>query len=135
MKDQLLTTLENSRAYTLAVAEAMPEKSYDFKPGESVWSFKELLHHVAYGMEWWTANNIKKVKMDWEPIATKKDKQEVIAYLNKAYDIVKETIKSQGVNDAVVLGFSSTLDHITHHRGQAVTYLRLKGISAPEYSY
>src|ERR1041385_7912774 len=114
MKDLLLTTLENSRAYTLAVAEAMPEKSYDFKPSESVWSFKELLHHVAYGIEWWNANNIKKVKMDWDPITTKKDKQEVVAYLNKAYDTLKETIKDQNMNDAVVLGFSSTLDHVTH---------------------
>jgi len=35
MRDLLLTTLENSRAYTLAVAEAMPENFYDFKPTEN----------------------------------------------------------------------------------------------------
>ena len=135
MKDLLLSTLENSRAYTLAVAEAMPEKFYDFKPEETVWSFKELLHHIAYGIEWWNANNIKKVKMDWNPTATEKDKANVVKYLNRAYDTLKVTVEKVDINDTSILGFSSTIDHITHHRGQAVTYLRCKGISVPEYTY
>ncbi len=135
MKDLLLSTLENSRAYTLAVAEAMPEKFYDFKPEETVWSFKELLHHVAYGIEWWNANNIKKVKMEWNPPTTEKDKTSVVKYLNRAYDTLKATVDKVDINDTTILGFSSTIDHITHHRGQAVTYLRCKGITAPEYSY
>ena len=135
MKEQLLTTLENSRVYTLAVAEAMPEKFYDSKPAETVWSFKELLHHVAYGIEWWNDNNVKKVKTDWNPPPTKKDKAQLIEYLNRAYSTLKITVEKLNINDAIILGFSSTIDHITHHRGQAVTYLRCKGIDAPEYSY
>ncbi len=135
MKEQLLTTLENSRAYTLAVAEAMPEKFYDSKPAETVWSFKELLHHVAYGIEWWNDNNVKKVKTDWNPPPTKKDKAQVIEYLNRAYNTLKTTVENLNLNDTLILGFSSTIDHITHHRGQAVTYLRCKGIAAPEYTF
>jgi uncharacterized damage-inducible protein DinB len=135
MKEQLLTTLENSRVYTLAVAEAMPEKFYDSRPADSVWTFKELLHHVAYGIEWWNNNNIKKVKIDWNPPATVKDKKAVVDYLNRAYDSLKATMEKVTVNDATVLGFISTMDHVTHHRGQAITYLRCQGISAPEYSF
>lgn len=135
MKEQLLSTLENSRAYTLAVAEAMPEKHYDSKPTDSVWTFRELLHHIAYGIEWWNSNNIKKVKVDWNPPATEKDKASVVKYLGRAYDDLKATVEKLNINDATVLGFSSTIDHITHHRGQAVTYLRCKGIAAPEYTY
>ena len=135
MKELLLTTLENSRMYTLAVAEAMPEKSYDSKPTESIWTFKELLHHIAYGIEWWNDNNIKKVKVDWNPPATAKDKEAVINYLHRAYDTLKTTMEKQNINDATMLGFASTIDHITHHRGQAVTYLRCQGIIAPEYSF
>ena len=135
MKEQLLTTLENSRVYTLAVAEAMPEKFYDSKPAETVWSFKELLHHVAYGIEWWNDNNVKKVKTDWNPPPTKKDKAQVIEYLNRAYNTLKTTVENLNLNDTLILGFSSTIDHITHHRGQAVTYLRCKGIAAPEYTF
>jgi uncharacterized damage-inducible protein DinB len=135
MKEQLLTTLENSRVYTLTVAEAMPEQFYDFKPTDAVWTFKELMHHVAYGIEWWNENNVKKIKVDWSPPATGKDKKAVVHYLNRAYDTLKSTIESVKINDPTVLGFVSTLDHITHHRGQAVTYLRCKEIAAPEYSF
>jgi len=135
MKDLLLTTLENSRAYTLAVAEAMPENFYDFKPTEAVWSFRELLHHIAYGIEWWNANNIEKVKIDWNPPVTEKNKPSVLKYLDRVYDTLKTTVEKASINDTTILGFSSTIDHITHHRGQAVTYLRCKGINPPEYSY
>jgi uncharacterized damage-inducible protein DinB len=135
MKDLLLATLENSRVYTLAVAEAMPEKFYDFKPQETVWSFKELLHHIAYGIEWWNANNIRKVKIDWSPTATGNDKISLEKYLSSAYYTLKATVEKMDINDITIPGFFSTLDHITHHRGQAVTYLKCKGIVAPEYTY
>jgi uncharacterized damage-inducible protein DinB len=121
--------------YTLAVAEAMPEKFYDARPSDSVWTFKELLHHVAYGIEWWNDNNIKKVKVDWNPPVTVKDKAAVMSYLNRAYDTLRSTVEKLTISDAAVLGFTSTIDHITHHRGQAVTYLRCKGITAPEYTF
>jgi hypothetical protein len=49
MKEQLSATLQNSRTYTLAVAEAMPADAYNFKPKGAGWNFRELLHHIAYG--------------------------------------------------------------------------------------
>jgi uncharacterized damage-inducible protein DinB len=39
------------------------------------------------------------------------------------------------VSDSVVKGFQATIDHITHHRGQAVLHLRGQGITPPEYVY
>jgi hypothetical protein len=47
MEERLLLTLENSRIYTLQVAEAMPETSYDFKPTGAGWNFGELVDHIA----------------------------------------------------------------------------------------
>ena len=135
MKQYLLTTLENSRNYTLAVAEAMPEKNYDFKPAAEVWSFLEQLHHIAYGIAWWEENYVKGHKTDWAPTTTKKNRQEVIVYLNQAYDALKNTTAKAEPGDDLIKGFNSTLDHITHHRGQLVLYLRCKGIAAPEYTY
>jgi uncharacterized damage-inducible protein DinB len=135
MKEQLLTTLENSRRYTLAVVEAMPEKSYLFKPAEAVWTFKELADHIAYGILWWEDNYIKGTKTDWNPPAVKNTKQQVIEYLTQAYDSLKSTVQNSKLNESSVNGFHATLDHITHHRGQAVTYLRCQGITPPEYTY
>jgi uncharacterized damage-inducible protein DinB len=135
MKSQLLKTLQNSKDYTLAVAEAMPEKLYTFKPTEPVWNFKELIDHIAYGIQWWESNYIKEIKTDWNPPTGKNAKQEIIANLRQAYDSLETTINSTSLNDKMMNGFYATLDHITHHRAQAITYLRCQNIAAPDYIY
>jgi uncharacterized damage-inducible protein DinB len=135
MKEQLLATLENSRTYTFAVAESMPEKEYNFKPADSVWNFRELLHHIAYGIEWWQDNFIKDNKTEWDQPAAKANKKEVLDYLNQAYASLKDTVCKGKLSADAVNGFHSTIDHITHHRGQATIYLRCKGITPPAYVY
>lgn len=132
---QLVKTLQTSRQYTLAVAEAMPEKDYEFKPAGAGWNFRELLQHIAYGIEWWEDNYIKGHKSDWAPPATKLKKNQVIASLNDAYNKLKKTMESEKLTPDAVHGFYTTLDHITHHRGQAVLHLRIHGIEPPEYTY
>lgn len=135
MKEQLLSTLEISKNYTLAVADAMPEQGYSFKPVDSIWNFSELLSHIAYGIQWWEANYVKGEKMDWAPPAAKSSKKEVRKYLESAYEALKNTISGSNGNESVIKGFYATVDHITHHRGQATIYLRAKGIVPPEYVY
>lgn len=135
MKEQLLATLENSRNYTLQVAEAMPDQSYQFRPTETVWNFRELMHHIAYGIQWWEENQVKGNQMPWAPTEVKANKKQAMAYLSQAFDSLRNTVEKQKLTDEAVKGFHATLDHITHHRGQAVTYLRCSGITPPEYVY
>ena len=134
-REKLITLLENSRSYTLAVAEAMPVKLDNYKPATDVWTFREQLHHIAYGIEWWNDNYVKGIKSAWAPPATSKSRKEVMAYLNQAYDSLKETLTNSPLNDDRARGFHASLDHITHHRGQCIVYLRINGIPAPEYTY
>ena len=135
MKEHLSTVLENSKNYTLAVANLMTEKDYEFKPTGEVWNFRELLHHIAYGIEWWEDNYIKDKKTEWNQPPARHSKQEVIAYLNKAYASLRDTIGKGKLSTEAVKGFHATIDHITHHRGQATIYLRCKGITPPAYVY
>ncbi|MEI3801293.1 MULTISPECIES: DinB family protein [unclassified Chitinophaga] len=135
MKTQLLTTLENAKNYTLSVAEAMPEKGYPFKPTPAVWTFGELLHHIGYGIGWWEENYIKQQPSEWNPPAATTRKAATIAYLNQAFDALKENMENTPLSDQVVAGFYATIDHVTHHRGQATVYLRNQGIVPPEYVY
>ncbi|HEY4149000.1 MAG TPA: DinB family protein [Chitinophagaceae bacterium] len=135
MKEQLLATLEKSKHYTLGVITAMPAAAYDFKPTADVWTFGELINHISYGIYWWEENFIKAKKTDWNPPAADSSPKAVLAALNKAYASLESTIKKQSMNDDAVAGFHATLDHITHHRGQATVYLRCKGITPPEYEY
>ena len=135
MKEQLSATLQNSRTYTLAVAEAMPADAYDFKPTGAGWNFRELLHHVAYGIQWWEANYMREKETPWDQPPAKDNKQAVIDYLNQVYDALAVTVHQQKLTDKVVQGFHATIDHITHHRGQAVIHLRAQGVVPPDYVY
>jgi uncharacterized damage-inducible protein DinB len=135
MKEQLLSTIANSRNYTLQVAEAMPEKGFHFKPAGAGWNFGELLNHIAYGIQWWQENYIAGNKTDWNPPSAKSKKQEIISYLTQAYDDLQKTIKKDSLTEQAVIGVHATIDHITHHRGQAVLYLRTNGVEPPEYVY
>ncbi|WP_133177801.1 DinB family protein [Chitinophaga parva] len=129
MKNALLPTLENARKYTLEVAEAMPAEQYHFKPANGIWSFAELLHHIGYGIFWWEENFMRQQEGEWAPPAATTTKKATIAYLKQAFDHLEN---SPGENEQ---GFHATIDHITHHRGQATIYLRCQGIEPPTYIY
>jgi uncharacterized damage-inducible protein DinB len=135
MKAQLLATLENSKQYTLNVAGMMPAYDFHFKPTDAAWNFGELLHHIAYGIQWWGANYVQGKETAWAPPAMKDNKQEILAYLEDAYRSLNNTLNNGPLSNDAVKGFHATIDHITHHRGQAVLYLRCKGITPPEYMY
>lgn len=135
MKENLLQLLENSRTYTLRIADAMPENKYESKPAEGVWNFRELLSHLAYGITWWESNSIKGVKMDWNPPEPAKTAKAAKQAVDRAYDSLKETVTKAKADDQLFSGFHATLDHITHHRGQATIYLRSQGITPPDYMY
>jgi uncharacterized damage-inducible protein DinB len=119
----------------LAVAEAMPENLYAFKPTEEVWNFNELINHIAYGIEWWHANYIKLTEQSWNPPAPKSSKKETIKFLQQCYDGLLKTLEGEKLSDEGLKGFWATLDHITHHRGQAVLHLRLNNIAPPDYAF
>jgi uncharacterized damage-inducible protein DinB len=133
--DTLLTTLENSRNYTMAVAEAMPENKYTFKPTGAGWNFGELIDHIAYGVTWWEDNFIKGKKTDWNPSEPNNNKKKSLAQIDQAYSDLKATLQKGQLSEEAIKGFHATIDHITHHRGQAVLYLRCNGITPPEYTY
>lgn len=136
MKDHFLSTLRTSRDYTLAVAEAMPESSYQFKPDAAAgWNFLELMHHIAYGISWWEENYVKGNPIPWQQPNTTKGKKHAIDALTRAYQSLETTVHQLQVIDKALKGFHATIDHITHHRAQAVVYLRCKNIHPPEYVY
>lgn len=135
MKEKFLTILENSRNYTLAVANAMPEKEFGSKIVKESWEFGDLLNHIAFGIEWWDSNVIKKIETEWNPPKTPDTKKELLKYIDKSFDILKDTLEKSKMTDDDIFGFNSTFDHITHHRGQAVLFLRQHNITPPEYVY
>jgi uncharacterized damage-inducible protein DinB len=133
MKDKLLKTIRDAREYTLAVAEALPEEHYNTSPAAATWSFGERMNHIAYGLNWWEDNYITGKTAEWNPPAPLPAKATILAALAVGFDSLSAAVSNSEVNDGLITGVWSALDHVTHHRGQATFQLRYHNIIPPEY--
>lgn len=124
----------------------MPEDHYSFKPTPEIMSFGEQLVHIAGGTFWFGSKIGGEEGPAGEFKAEGKSKAEIIEHVDKSFEFGQKAIES--VSDAeageIVPMFgefklaksqiiTSMFTHITHHRGQMVIYLRLKGIKPPQY--
>jgi uncharacterized damage-inducible protein DinB len=147
MVPTLKNVWEQAKAYTMEFAEAMPEEEYGFKPTEEVFSFAGQLLHLAGGNYWFFAT-IKGEKSPQPEDAFKpegKTKSDVIKIVGESFafgDGVVSGMTEDALQKEVAWGKNKLgmwkillfcVDHITHHRGQMVVYLRLKGITPPQY--
>lgn len=133
MKAFLLKTIEEARGYTLAVAEALPEDYYASTPVPGTWTFGELLNHIAYGVCWWNDNYVQGVSAAWNPPAAKTTKADVLDTLDDAFNGLALSVADLQPQEKVAIGVWSALDHVSHHRGQAILHLRHHGVMPPEY--
>lgn len=145
-----LERLENSKKYLILVAESMPEEKYDFKATPESMSFAENLMHIAWAMDWHSQTLMGGRKArDWntdtELKVDTKSKEEMIATIDKTFDKTIEFISKfdlEKLDDRLdYLGLDRNKrqillllsDHITHHRGQMLVYMRLNGLKPPRY--
>ncbi len=142
---QLARKWENAKAYTLKVAAMMPEKDYNFKPVADEMTFGEQLLHIANNMNWLSATYLSVNKQNSKSDARLSGKQSIINTVSAAYDSAlsvhyRLTTKQLGETISFFAGPMTRRqililmhDHQTHHVGQLIVYLRLKGIKPPEY--
>ncbi|WGD35587.1 DinB family protein [Olleya sp. YS] len=145
-----LERLENSKTYLILVAQEMPEDKYVFKASPESMSFAEHLMHIAWAMDWHSQTLLGGRKArDWdtdlELKVDNKSKKEMIATINKTFNQTLKLISEFDItklNDRLdYLGlerskrqiFLLLADHISHHRGQMIVYLRLNGLKPPRY--
>ena len=135
----------NATDYTLAFARAMPDTDYGFRPVPAEMTFAEQLKHMAGNMIWLSSSYLQGTKGHVDPSATSNTKKDIIPMLEKSFAYALETISrlTTADLDEQVTFFAGTMsrrrilmlmsDHLTHHRGQLVVYLRLRGIEPPRY--
>jgi uncharacterized damage-inducible protein DinB len=136
-----------SKGYLMEFANAMPDGKYDFKPTEEVFSFAEQLLHLV-GTNYWCFSRIKGEKSPKAEDAFNskgKTKSDVINLLNESFaygDGVISGLTEKTAAEEISMGQSKLAlwkillfceQHIAHHRGQIVVYLRLNGIKPPQY--
>lgn len=146
-KEQFLPIWKRAKAYTLETAAAMPDSLYDYRPAETVMTFREQLIHVANNLFSLNARFVQAAPIpQTQEASSLTSKESVIAYLESAFDFVGESLNmDESALNAPAPGFWSpdsadkkTLlllmrDHMTHHRAQLILYLRLNGIEPPRY--
>jgi len=136
-----------SKAFTLAVANAMPAESYDFKPQKEMRGYGELMVHIGQANVFYLSRLAKN-----PPAASlrsaKPDKDSAVKYLSDVFDWCAGVLSGltqadldkvyPGPNNAPGMsGWDLVMNvfiHTAHHRGYADVYLREKGITPPTYA-
>ena len=142
--------LENSRKYLILVAETMPEDKYDFKATPESLTFAQNLLHIGFALDWHSQSLLgEREARVWSTDLTfkvaHKSKEEMIALIDKTFDaalaLLTKFDPTQFDNELDYFGLNRSkrqiflllADHITHHRGQMLVYMRLNGLVPPRY--
>jgi uncharacterized damage-inducible protein DinB len=145
VKDAWLEKWGNSKEYLIAIAEAMPEEYFDFKPTERQMNFKEQLVHIKGNMHWLSTSYFTEKEFERKKSELPATKAETITLLEAAFNATSEIItKTPDAELSETVSFFSgpkskiqilnlLQDHVTHHRGQLVVYLNLNNIEPPKY--
>lgn len=134
-----------SKEFTIAVAQAMPEANYGFKPNPEEMSFSEVMTHIgASNAGACAAAGGEKSPL---PRPANADKATAVKYLNDTFDYcakivgglteegLDKMIGPEGRQVTVRERLWGTFTHTAHHRGQAEVYLRVKEVKPPAYKF
>jgi uncharacterized damage-inducible protein DinB len=157
--DDFLEFLEDSKSYTLELAEAMPADKYTFRPHDSIRSFGEQMAHIGMSSKFLLGSFVKgepfptdpKVfaemgKMEKEMGASKEACIKTITATFEEIKVTYESMDEAALKEEFTVpfdpkqpkfpkskAFKFIKDHIIHHRGQALVALRMQNIKAPNY--
>lgn len=146
-KDQFMTRWETGHTYSTAILEAMPTEDFSFAPTVSQMSFGKQFTHFSYWNNFYLSF-IKNTDPTPEPEVIKHET--VLDYLQKMHDINTALIQSiepeiffkDNWTDQPYWKDHTTCDfltraymHTTHHRAQAISFLRAKEIEPPFFMF
>jgi uncharacterized damage-inducible protein DinB len=149
--------MKNMKVSTVEMIERMPEKDFEYRPADSVKTFREQVQHMI-SVNYFLFNHYFKLeerttpeiigqqaaalaKQDEKPDligALKQQFDELISFYEQASPMVYQKKFSFGTPEEPLMKdyFSTAMlirDHLTHHRAQLAVYLRLKGIEPALY--
>jgi uncharacterized damage-inducible protein DinB len=158
-RDSFRQHWSDTKEYTLAVLDAMPPDGFATKPDPAQRTFGDQLRHLAVAnVAYFNAFGLVPVPdatltLDRNAIAKlapETDKAAVRKFVVASFDYVSSVLDKMTQNDLLRKDFPlfrgaaphSGTDlclraymHTAHHRGQAVVYLRVKGITPPAWKF
>jgi len=147
----LLLPLNGLERQVIALAKAVPEEKYGWRPGPGVRSFKEVFLHIAYGNQLMLAiaGGAEKAAIEKAIEENAKAEGEAMAK-DRVVEVLTESFAAvrKAMNDATGGALSRDVDffgrkttmrgvlaqldtHIAEHLGQAIAYSRVNGIVPP----
>lgn len=143
--DEFFSKWENSKKYTLAVLEKMPESGMDYRTDTAAMSFKDQIYHIGSAItgigQGYLLGEVPAFTLDMKTAT----KAELADYVAKSFDYGAKTMKAlteqQASEKQDVFGnnvsrrqvMALLMDHSTHHRGTSIAYLRMKGVEPPDF--
>jgi uncharacterized damage-inducible protein DinB len=159
IKAQFLKDWQRAKEYTIEYLNNMPADKYSFRPVDSIRSFAQQMLHLAFAnvflnmvatgkkIDWVPGQKFNwhdGEKIDWpdgnlEKSSTAQNKDSVVYYVTKSYDIALQYIESldpgkygeitgmRDITDTRYAWLLKAFEHQTHHRGQCTIYIRLVG--------
>lgn len=144
--DMLRESIHKSKQYTLAIIEQMPDSLMGYRPIPEVMSFSQHLRHNAFYTCSQLANRLgfESPYKDYRP-AVDLDREGLLIEVNRMYNYMSATLDSldsAALEKEIEFGeekipawklFDIVENHIIHHRGACVVYLRMNGIKPKGY--
>lgn len=138
---ELIKKWKGNKRYTLKFVDAMPDEDFDFKPSPEMKSYKSQLSHITSWLRthsrFVTNHEFEKVKMA--------SKDLIRIALEDFFDTFIERLENMDesqLTEVVDVWYGKTAryqianimdNHLSHHRGQMIVYLRLKNQKPPSY--
>lgn len=145
----VILPLGDCESKTMALARAVPEDKYGWRPAVGVRSFGELFLHIAKGNQLFLNMSTGTSMADLEKQIAKNAaaekhlpaKEQILAQLTQSFADVRKAMETgRGLNRELPFfgqpttkrGIFTILDtHIAEHLGQAIAYARMNGIVPP----
>jgi len=147
--DALVKDYERAKILTLAYIDAMPADKFSFKPTDEVRTYSEQMLHLAQGTIGLSSNGTGAERIypdeNLEKTEAYQAKSEVRRLVTESFNYAIENIKKMdpesfeeiveaGPFQVTKLGWvNKAFEHLTHHRGQCAVYLRLSGVTPPQF--
>ncbi|GAA0873374.1 hypothetical protein GCM10009117_25210 [Gangjinia marincola] len=154
--EELVRKWKGNKRYTLKFVDALPKEDFDFKPSSEVKSYKSQLSHITSWLRthsrFVTDNAFAKSSLrDSRPTGERSGKAKLTSKdlirtaLEEFFDAFLEKLEQmtdEQLNETVDVWYgkrtryeiANVMDnHLSHHRGQLVVYLRLKNVKPPSY--
>ncbi|MES2798070.1 MAG: DinB family protein [Bacteroidota bacterium] len=148
VKKDIFSAMKNSEKYTLTVYNQMPEDKLNWKYTPESFSFRtQFVHCITF-----TASQLcgrmglknpydSKSKEYWETLTKLQLESELKEFYSWLGTILIESNQEKLAKEEPFVGgnlsmwkiFYAMENHIIHHRGQAICYLRLNGITPIGY--